>query len=294
MKKNILKQTMCAIVVSSLLIVTGTASAECTSAHTHIGVNPTWRPASWNSPGVGSVDPDPTDDNQLWFFSLPPVHACATPGWPDWAQSDGSAFLLLSPVLEDGERLAKPNDPNKILYTCNFQYSKAGGYFAKDGLDHINGWHSAHGPQGAWNLESTDPNTEPTWNLYLERIGVSANLDEDDFFFLLPDDTAVMMTDGDTYDLEKTWLSDKNAWGLHEHMGFYFWLDDTDEEVSITLVVHDASGYYIRSADTTLVFARQVIIPITGDVNHDGVVDSNDIDIVTENLGRSGVVSGDE
>ena len=40
-------------------------------AHTHIGVNPTWRP-DWNAPGdpAGATDSDPTDDNQLWFFSI--------------------------------------------------------------------------------------------------------------------------------------------------------------------------------------------------------------------------------
>lgn len=275
------------------LLISPSLWAECTSAHTHIGINPTWRPASWDTPAVGSVDPDPTDDSQLWFFSLPPVHACATPGWPDWTQTDGSPFLLLSPVVEEEEYVTKTDDPNKILYTCNFQYSADGGYFAEDGLDHINGWHSGHGPQGAWNLESVDANTEPTWDLYLERVGVSDNLDEDDFFFLLSDDSAVMEANGDTYDLEKSWLSDNDAWGLHVHMGYYFWLDDSDDEVSVTVAVHDASGQYTRSADTTIAFAKEVIIPTTGDVNGDGVVDVNDVDIVEANLGASGIVSGE-
>jgi hypothetical protein len=268
--------------------------AECPYAHTHIGVNPTWRPASWDAPGGESVDPDPTDDLQLWFFSLPPVHSCATPGWPKWSQTDGSPFLLLSPVLEGELPIVNPADPNKTLYTCSFQYSKAGGYFAEGGKTHIDGWHSAHGPQGAWNLESVDADTVPAWELYLERVGVSDNLEEDDFFFLLPDDSVAMAANGDTYDLEKAWLSDKNAWGIHLHMGYYFWLDDTDDEVSVTVAVHDASGQYLRSADTTIVFAKKVIVPVMGDVNKDGVVDVNDMNTVTENFGKTGIVHGED
>jgi hypothetical protein len=240
------------------------------------------------------VDTDPTDNNKLWFFSLPPVHPCGTPGWPNWSQTDGSPFLLLSPVLEGDLPIVNPADPNKTLYTCSFQYSKAAGDFAEDGKVHLDGWHSAHGPQGAWNLQSVDADTVPTWDLYLERVRVSDNLDQDDFFFLLPDDSVAMAANGDTYDLEKAWLSDKNAWGLHLHMAYYFWLDDADDAVSVTVAVHDASGQYVRSADTTLVFAKQVIVPVMGDVNKDGIVDINDMEILVEHWGRSGVYRGDE
>ena len=74
-------------------------------AHTHIGVNPTWRPADWSQPAEGAIDPDPTDDNQLWFFSMPATSAGATPGWPNWEQTNGCPFLVLTPVKE-GEELA--------------------------------------------------------------------------------------------------------------------------------------------------------------------------------------------
>ena len=109
----------------------------CTSAHTHIGINPTWRPADWSHPAEGFVDPDPTDDNKLWFFSLPPIHDCATPGWPAWEQANGNTFLVLTPVSEEGEPITKPNDPTKTLYTCNFLYTKAGGYGDPNGLEHL-------------------------------------------------------------------------------------------------------------------------------------------------------------
>ena len=283
---------VCAICLFGLAVQP--VRAECAAAHTHIGVNPTWRPADWSAPGVGSVDPDPTDDDQLWFFSLPPVHACATPGWPAWAQSDGSPFLLLSQVIEDGQPMVKPGEPDKTLYTCRFQYTKAGGYFARDGLEHIDGWHSGHGPQGAWNLESVDEATVPAWDIYVERAGVSENLAEDDFFCLLPDDRAVLTEDGATVSLEKRWLSDFSAWGMHEHMGFYFWLDAADDEVAVAFAAHDASGRYRRSADTTFRFARQVCVPVAGDVNHDGVVDVEDLRTVLDNFGLSGIVAGQE
>ncbi len=262
-------------------------------AHTHIGINPTWRPVSWDTPAVGAIDPDPTDDNQLWFFSMPPVGYGATPDWPNWAQSDGSPFLLLSPVLEDDQVIVHPDDPNKSLYTCNFTYTKANGYHDPCGVDHLDGWHSAHGPQGAWNLESIDANTAPTWSIYLQRVSISDNLDASDCFGLLPDDSAVLENDGDTYDLETEWLSDKSAWGIHAHMGFYFWLEPEDNEVSIVLSTHDASQQYIRSADTTFTFAKQVIVPTTGDVNLDGIVDVNDMEVVLDNFGRSGIVVGE-
>lgn len=270
------------------------ACGECMVAHTHIGINPTWRPTDWSKPAEGAVDTDPTDNNKLWFFSLPPVHDCATPGWPAWEQTNGNAFLVLTPVYEEGESIAKSGDPNKTLYTCNFLYSKAGGYGDPNGREHIDGWHSAFGPQGAWNLASEDANTPPAWDIYLQREGVSSNLDEDDFFMLLPSDTAVLDHNGETCSLAKKWLADENAWGIHEHAGFYFWLDDSDNEVAVVLSAHDAGGLYERSADFTIRFAKRVIQPIAGDLNNDGVVDVEDMRTLIENWGLSGVYDGQD
>jgi len=282
---------LCALVLS---VWPPEVQAAHTVAHTHIGVNPTWRPADWASPGVGSIDSDPTDDNKLWFFSVPPIADDGTPGWPNWEQTDGSPFLVLSPVLEGQTRILKPNDPNKALYTCRFTYSKAASYGDPNGWDHLNGWHSAHGPQGAWNLASLDANTVPAWDIYIRRESLSANLEPDDFFTLLPDDTAALENDRDVYFLEKEWLSDKSAWGLHAHMGFYFWLDESDEEVSVTISAHDAGGRYQRSADFTIHLARTVIRPIPGDLNGDGVVDIDDLEILVENWAQSGWFSGED
>jgi hypothetical protein len=264
----------------------------CPVAHTHIGVNPTWRPADWSRPDDGAVDLDPTDDNKLWFFSLPPVHACATPGWPNWQQVDGSAFLVLTPVLEEDEHIAKPGDPHKELFTCSFTYSKAEGYSDPCGLQHLDGWHSAHGPQGAWDLDSVDANTVPAWDLYLRRERVSPNLGEDDFFTLLHDDTPALASNGDTHQLPRSWLVDKNAWGLHEHMGFYFWLDEEDEGVHVVLSVHDMGGVYERSADFVMRFAREVCQPVPGDVNGDCGVDFADFALMLDSWLASGVHHG--
>lgn len=280
------------IVIVVCFCILNVANGECNSAHTHIGKNPTWRPADWSNPGQDYVDLDPTDDDKLWFFSLPPVHACATPGWPGWQQVDGSTFIVLTPVTEEEEYITKPDDPNKILYTCNFTYSKANGYGDPNGLQHIDGWHSAHGPRGAWNLESVDANTVPDWDIYITRQRVSENLDEDDFFMLLPDDTPALENNGDTYSLEKGWLDDKNAWGIHEHMGFYFWLGDDDDEVYVVISAHDAGGMYQRSADFVINFAKRVIQPIPGDLNGDGFVDVYDFEIFVENWGLSGIYDG--
>jgi len=267
---------------------------ECTVAHTHIGINPTWRPADWNEPTQGFVDPDPTDNNKLWFFSLPPVHRCATPGWPAWEQTNGSTFLVLTPVLEEEEPITKSDASNKTLYSCSFLYSRAGGYGDPNGLEHLDGWHSAFGPQGAWNLESIDADTMPAWDIYLQREGGSSNLDEDDFLLLLPDDTPILEHNGDTYSLKKEWMDDEGAWGVHSHMRFYFWLDETDEDVSVVLSVHDPGGLYERSADFTIRFAKTVIQPIPGDLNNDGVVDIDDLEILVNHWGISGTYRGDE
>lgn len=281
------------IIATAILCASNLALAECSVAHTHIGKNPTWRPTDWSHPGDGAVDLDPTDNNKLWFFPLPPVHACATPGWPNWEQVNGSTFLVLTPMVDGEEHITKPDDPNKTLYTCSFTYSKEGGYGDPNGLQHINGWHSAHGPQGAWNLESVDANTVPAWDIYLKRQYTSPNLAEDDFFTLLPDDTPALEKDGDIYFLEKRWLIDVDAWGIHDHMGFYFWLDEENDEVYVVFSAHDAGGMYQRSSDFIIHFAKTVVQPVKGDLNDDGVVDIYDLEILIENWGKSGIYNGE-
>jgi hypothetical protein len=177
---------------------------------------------------------------------------------------------------------------------CSFTYSKAGGYADPNGLQHLDGWHSAFGPQGAWNLESIDEDTIPAWDVYIVRERVSPNLDEDDFFTLLHDDTPALERDGEIYSLEKSWLSAENAWGIHAHMGFYFWLDEGDEDVYIVISAHDAGRMYERSADYTISFAKTVYQPVTGDLNGDGLVDNNDMEILREHWGESGVFNGED
>jgi hypothetical protein len=283
------------LIVMGIVLLVPTApvfgSHEHSVAHTHIGINPTWRPADWSNPGEGAIDLDPTDNDKLWLFSMPPTHEAATPGWPNWQHVNGDTFLVLSPVLEEGEHIAKSGDPNKVLYTCGFTYSKAQGYGDPHGAEHLDGVSSAFGPQGAWNLESIDADTAPAWDIYLRRERTSANLDEDDFLMLLPDDTPVLERNGDTHFLQKGWLADENAWGIHAHLGFYFWLDDSDEEVHIVLSAHDAGGQYQRSADFVIRFAKTVIRPVPGDINGDGVVDLEDLKILVESWGRTGFYS---
>ncbi len=279
--------------LTTLLSVQATpVKAEHVFAHTHIGINPTWRPADWNQPSQGTVDLDPTDNSKLWFFALPPAHPCATPGWPNWEQTNRSPFLVLTPLKDGDEPITKPGDPNKVLYQCNFTYSKAGGYDDPNGFQHLDGWHSAHGPQGAWNLESIDEDTVPAWDICLQRERISPNLEADDCFTLLHDDTPALAHDGDIYALGKRWLGDKAAWGLHEHMGFYFWLDEDDEEVYVVISAHDTSGTYQRSADFVIRFAKTVIQPVPGDVNGDGTVDLHDLEILVDHWGQSGIHHG--
>ena len=227
-------------------------SSACPLAHTHIGKNPTWRP-DWSDPGnsAGATDPDPTDDNKLWLFSIPPVHAVApTPGWPNWGEENSTPFLLLSPATNpNGDPIYKPGDSSQILYESSFMYSAVDGYDDPNGVLHIDGWHSAHGPQGAWNLETVDQATEPSWDIRLVRESVS--LAQDDFFMALPNGTTVLTADGDEYALQKRWLDDFSAWGMHEHMSFNFWLaadgSDLGSEVVATFSAYDAGGMYTPS-----------------------------------------------
>lgn len=237
-----------------LCVVVNISFADCPLAHTHIGVNPTWRP-DWTAPGDPSLatDSDLTDDNKLWFFSLPPVHPAGTPGWPNWEQNNGDVFLQLVPVLEGGNPIMKGDSSGKQLWHCQFMYSKTNGYGDPCGVQHLDGWHSAHGPQGKWNLASVDQSTTPTWDIYLKREGTSVA--SDDFFMLLPDDTPVLTADADIYQLDKEWLSDKNAWGIHEHMSFNFWLTpDIGQEVTATFSAYDAGGMYTASDNFEFTF----------------------------------------
>ena len=283
-----LKITIAAVAVC---LLTGFAIADdCNYAHTHIGINPTWRP-DWSAPGNASLatDPDPTDDNKLWFFSLPPVHGSATPGWPNWTQSDGGTFLLLTPYLVEGVQYVDP-ETGKELWTSSFTYTAANGYGDLTGSEHINGWHSAHGPQGVWNLESVDENTTPAWDIVLVRVSTSFD-NAGDFFMLLDDDTAVLAADGDEYDLPKNWLADKNAWGFHQHMAFMFWLEpDFDDAVSATFYAYDEGGLYDRSAEFTISFAKSVCVPMEGDFNGDCSVDLDDFAVFAQNWLDSGIV----
>ena len=244
------------MIIISCCVVVNISLADCPLAHTHIGINPTLRP-DWSDPGNASLDTDSdeNDNNKLWFFSLPPVHAAGTPGWPNWEQANGDVFLQLVPVLDEGNAITKPGDSSKQLWTCQFMYSKANGYGDPAGAQHLDGWHSAHGPRGMWSLESVDENTEPAWDIYLQREATSVA--SDDFFMLLPNDTAVLTADGDTYQLinGKGWLSDQNAWGIHEHMSFNFWLTpDIGQEVTATFSAYDAGGLYTASDNFEMTF----------------------------------------
>ncbi|NLX22475.1 MAG: PEP-CTERM sorting domain-containing protein [Phycisphaerae bacterium] len=253
----------CALMTTTLAAMLMASSsplwADCPIAHTHIGVNPTLRP-DWSEPANRALDTDPdlTDNNKLWFFSLPPAHAAGTPGWPAWSNADGSAFLLASPETgPGGSAIIHPTDPTRQLYTCRFMWSKANGYDDSLGVQHVDGWHSAHGPGGMWSLESVDEQTVPGWDLYLKREGTS--LAEHDFFMELPAGASVLTANGSSHQLPKAWLPDSNAWGLHEHMTFYFWLSadgsDIGDEFSATFSVYDASGMYTASDPFTFHFA---------------------------------------
>ena len=264
-----MKRTQLTILLLGISIVWVTpVQADCPLAHTHIGINPTWRP-DWSDPGNPELatDSDPDDNDQLWFFSIPPVDALApTPGWPNWGDPAEDPFLLLVPETQPGGGYIQkpfdpdhPDDPDKYLYVCRFKYSAEFGYGDPDGKSHLDGWHSAHGPQDAWNLESLDQSTVPAWEILLQReaalvaTGDDTYWREDDFFMMLPGGEVVLDENGDTYQLEQRWLDDKNAWGLHEHMEFIFWLPYDPDQLSApgpsdvymaTFTAFDAGGLY--------------------------------------------------
>lgn len=244
------------------LAATAPVIGDCPLAHTHIGKNPTWRP-DWNDPGNPDLatDPDPTDDNKLWFFSIPPIDPLApTPGWPNWGDPAEAPFLRL--VLETdpgGNPITKPGEPNKTLYVCRFMYGPDG-YGDPNGRQHLNGWHSADGPQGAWDLEPGNEQNEPAWDIVIRREYTSL-ADPSDFFMLRPDDTVVLGADGELYRFsdygEKEWEPADNAWGIHSHMGFYFWLDNPQpaDVFSATFTAFDDGGMYTLSEPFMFRFA---------------------------------------
>jgi hypothetical protein len=236
-------------VLTALFIFCGPAVAEHTIAHTHIGINPTWRP-DWSDPGnpAGATDSNPDDNDKLWFFSVPPIHPVApTPGWPEWAWDNGDVFLQLHPIMENGNPLTKPGDSSKQLWQCDFMYSKDGGYGDTSGYTHIDGWHSAFGPQGVWNLADTgDSSVAPDWDIYLKREGTSVA--EDDFVMFSEGGAPIITANGDTWQLGKEWMIDRQAWGIHEHMTFNFWLGpEVGQEVTATFSAYDAGGMYSAS-----------------------------------------------
>ncbi|MBN2559756.1 MAG: PEP-CTERM sorting domain-containing protein [Phycisphaerae bacterium] len=250
-----LSTSSCIVVVTfaGTVFLAQPAVAQCPLAHTHIGINPTSRP-NWSDPGdpAGDLDCCSTDDSQLWMFSIPPVDPVApTPAWPQWGDSDDDPFLRLIQELDEyGEAIAKPDDSTKFLYTCRFMWGDDGGYGDPEGKQHLDGWHSANGPRGMWSLDSTDEFTIPDWEIWLRRI--DASVPEDDFFMMLPNDDVVLDTNGGTYKLEKVWLEDQNAWGIHEHMGYYFWLADdmVGQTVWCDFTAFDTGGMYTEGGSS--------------------------------------------
>lgn len=264
--------------------------AHTNIAHSHIGVNPTWR-CDWTDPAnpAGVVDTDPTDDNKLWIFSMPPVHETApTPGWPDWSDAQGRPFLLLTPLFDSGEPVYKDDGSGKQLWTCEFHYSKANGYGDHEGVDFLDGWHSAEGPQGAWDLDTGNgENYPPDWDIYLVRKSVSVA--PEDFFMLTSDDVAVLTADGDSYSMGQDYEEDEGRWGIHAHLAFAFWLaPDFDGEVSVTLYAYDAAEIYERSADFTFRFTTEPCIAPAGDINGDCEVNLQDFAILAKDWLSSG------
>lgn len=237
------------LVASALsLLLTSQLRADCPLAHTHIGVNPDWRP---DNPGNSD------DDNQLWFFSLPGGHPIApTPGWPQWGDDPdqpGVPFLKLVPEFHPwGDPILKNGDPTKQRYTCSFKWSQENGYGDPDGAQHLDGWHSAHPDHGMWNLAPGTEFEEPDWDIGIERESTSVPQDD---FFMLSGGVPVLDTDGGTHKFttennEKSWLApDYEAWGIHSHMQFHFYLtgDQLGETVSATFTAFDDSGMYETS-----------------------------------------------
>ena len=260
-----MKTTIVVLTLSTLLGLSLTAQpalADCPLAHTHIGINPTWRP-DWNDPGnpAGATDPVSSDDNQLWMFSIPPVHAIApTPGWPEWGDPTETPFLKLVQELDaGGNPITKAGEPDKTLYTCRFMYGPDG-YGDPDGMQHLDGWHSAEGPQGVWDLAIGDELNEPEWDIGIRRQGTSMS-DPTDFFMLRPDDSIVLDADSDTYKFsdygEKIWEGDEGRWGIHSHMTFHFWLASPQpaDVFSATFTAFDDGGMYTPSDPFTFRFA---------------------------------------
>ncbi len=251
------------LTIFALLLSFGApALADHAFAHTHIGVNPTWRP-DWSNPSNPDLatDTDDTDNNQLWLFSVPPIHPVApTPGWPEWG--DPSRPLSSSSCrkpMRSATRSTSPATPARHSTSAGSCMVKTG-YGDPDGYQHLDGWHSAHGPQGVWNLASVDQETEPEWDIGLRRESTSM-ADPTDFVMIRPDESTAMESDGATYKFsdynEVEWVADENAWGLHSHMTFNFWLDDPqpDEIYTATFTAFDDGDLYTDSDPFTFRFA---------------------------------------
>ena len=80
-----------------------------------IRVIPIWQPI-----------PIRPDDNQLWFFSVPPIH----PGRADaelavlGASVDDPFLRVVQEILPTGDPIQKPGDSTKSLFTCRFKLER--------------------------------------------------------------------------------------------------------------------------------------------------------------------------
>jgi hypothetical protein len=108
---------------------------------------------------------------------------------------------------------------------------------------------------------------------------------------LAEDDTIIseLAADGGSMELHKEWLPDKNAWGIHEHMLFHLWLvPDFNDSVSVTFSAYDLGGMYDPSGYFTIHFAREVCVPVEGDINNDCEVNFLDVAKIAENWLQDG------
>jgi hypothetical protein len=147
------------------------------------------------------------DDNKLWFFSMP-----GTPGWPEWG------------------------DPLELVY------QESGVLAGKYVVESLDCWHSGHPPHGNWQLGGSDPDTQPDWQVGIERVGFT------DGFGMYTEDTftPVLTSDGDTYTFDHLWMDEKHnengelgAWGFHEHLLFVADAEGPGQTFSASFVAFD-------------------------------------------------------